>query len=208
MMQQCLPPGGPAMKPIDLFERDLPSVWQVHCRRGDDQWDIVGLFNFDDQPQERSVQFSSLGLPADADVAVFEFWREHFEGVHHGSFKMTLPPHTSRILSLRRLQGVPQVVGTDMHVLQGVHDLKTASWDEHGRQLRVEATRMPGASGKIFIHVSEGYKPRFDFPLDPNSASLTHVEGPIWMCELQFKDKGQAEVIPFEPKVTTPPPNN
>jgi hypothetical protein len=111
MMQQCLPPGGPPMKPLDLFERDIPSIWQVHCRgRGDDQWDIVGLFNFDDQPQERAIPFSSLDLPAAADVAVFEFWREHFEGIHRGGFKMTLPPHTSRILSLRRLRDVPQVV--------------------------------------------------------------------------------------------------
>jgi alpha-galactosidase len=202
MMQQCLPAGGPAMKPIDLFERDLPSVWNVHCGRGNDQWDIVGLFNFDDQPQEREVQFASLGLPADADVAVFEFWREHFEGVCRGGFKMTLPPHTSRILSLRRLRDVPQVVGTDMHVLQGVHDLTRDEWDDHGQQLRFEATRLPGASGKIFIHVPEKYEPRFNFPLDPQSASLTHVEGPIWACELQFKDKVQAQVIPFGPKDT------
>jgi hypothetical protein len=208
MMQQCLPPGGPAMKPIDLLERDIPSIWQIHCGKGDNQWDIVGLFNFDDQPQERAIEFASLGLPSDADVSVFEFWRESFEGIHRGKFSMTLPPHTSRILCIRRLVDAPQIVGTDMHVLQGVHDLADVRWDAKTQQLSFKSTRMPGAAGKVLIHVPERFQPRFDFPLANSSARLTHVSGPLWMVELQFETKEVRASIPFEPKGTKHPPSN
>ncbi len=52
MMQACLPPGNPPMKPLDLFERTIPSVWHVHCRNSADEWDVVGLFNFDNQQED------------------------------------------------------------------------------------------------------------------------------------------------------------
>src|SRR5439155_4879946 len=32
MMQQCLPPGAPPMRPIDLFDRTVPSIWKLHCK--------------------------------------------------------------------------------------------------------------------------------------------------------------------------------
>ena len=82
MMQQCLPPGNPPARPLDLFERELPSLWHMHCKNAAGEWDAVGVFNFEDQPQERTVELSSLGLPADAEVAVFEFWEEKFLGTH------------------------------------------------------------------------------------------------------------------------------
>src|SRR5207245_2719311 len=93
MMQQCLPPGAPPMRPIDLFDRDVPSIWKVHCKTSCDEWDIVGLFNFEDLPQERSIDF------ADADHAIFEFWEQRFLGVHRARFAATLQPHTCRVLS-------------------------------------------------------------------------------------------------------------
>jgi hypothetical protein len=200
MMQQCLPPGAPAMKPIDLFDRDIPSIWQIHCAKDGQEWDIVGLFNFADEPQERTIDFAALHLPADANIAVFEFWREQFEGVHRGSFSMTLPPHTSRIVSLRRVTGSPQVVSTDMQVLQGWHDLTGVKWDEKAKTLSGTAIRMPGMSGKVFIHVPETYQPHFDFPLVETSAHLTHIAGPIWSKEIQFEKKQEKWEIPFDAK--------
>ena len=36
LMQQCLPPGNPPMRPLDLFERDLPSVWHIKVKNDAD----------------------------------------------------------------------------------------------------------------------------------------------------------------------------
>ncbi len=108
MMQQCLPPGNPPARPLDLFERELSSLWHMHCKNDAGAWDVVGLFNFEDQPQTRSVELSSLGLPVDAEVAVFEFWEETFLGLQRRSVSLTLAPRTARILLIHRLSTRPR----------------------------------------------------------------------------------------------------
>ena len=198
LMQQCLPPGNPPMKPLDLFERDIPSVWHLKVTNEVERWDVIGLFNFRGSAEPRAVRLDQLGLDTNGAYAVFEFWEEKFLGVHRGGLELTLPPESSRILSIRKLTGVPQLIGTDMHLLQGYHEVKRLSWDGNKGVLSGLYRRMPGIQGKVFFHVPEGYDPRFDFPLAPKSARLTHVAGRIWMQEIEFTEKEFAWTIPFE----------
>ncbi len=204
MMQQCLPPGNPPMRPLDLFERTIPSIWRIQCRQAGQEWQIIGLFNFENEPEERKVNLAALDLPADAQVAVFEFWEEKFLGRYREQVAITLPPQSSRILSIRRLTAYPQLIGTDMHLLQGFHEIGQLQWDPDKKSLSGVYHRMPGISGKAFFYLPEGWSPRFDFPLTPSSARLTHVDGPVWMQEFKFEQADFLWTIPFEaPK---PPP--
>ena len=199
MMQQCMPPGNPPMQPVDLFEREVPSIWHLKAKNTADSWDVVGLFNFNEDISEpRRVRLAELGLDEKADYAVFEFWEEKFIGVVKGSVELTLPPASSRILSIRKLTGKPQLIGTDMHVLQGFHELKQIAWDEKALALSGSFSRMQGLSSKAFYYVPPTYAPKFEFPLSPRSARLTHVSGAIWMQEIEFKQKDFAWTIPFE----------
>ena len=191
MMQQCLPPGAPPMRPVDVFDRVVPSIWQVQCKTAADEWNVVGLFNFEESPQQLTVE-----LP-DADHAVFEFWDQKFQGVHRKQFAMTLAPHTSRVVSIRKLSGVPQVIGSDMHLLQGYHELTSVKWDEASSTLSGSCRRAAGLEGKLVVYVPPAYEPKFDFPLRNESAHLTHIDGPIWARELSF-DRDVADwSIPF-----------
>lgn len=198
MMQCCLPPGNPPMKPIDLFERPIPSIWRIHCKNDADEWDVVGLFNFENTPEERTVDFASLGFPTNQDVTVFEFWEQQFLGIKHDKLTMTLPPQTSRILAIHKLSDHPQVIGTDMHLLQGYHELKQLRWDDKAHVLSGECQRLPDFSGKLFVYVPKGFNPHFDFPLTTNSASLTHIAGNVWAHEINFAAARQAWRIPFD----------
>jgi len=200
LMQACLPPGNPPMKPLDLFDRAIPSLWRIHCRNGADEWDVVGVFNFENKPEERTVDFAALGLPAEVDAAVFEFWEEKFLGVHRGKLTLTLPPQTSRILSLRKLSNHPQLIGTDLHLLQGYHELKRLGWDEKTLTLSGEFERTPGLAGNAFIYVPANFAPHFDFPLRQTSARLTHLAGPLWAHELQFQNARAVWSIAFDKK--------
>ncbi len=186
MMQTSLPPGNPPMKPLDLFERTIPSIWQIHCANEADEWDVVGLFNFEKEPQERSVDLRALGFTPEAEASVFEFWEQKFLGVQKGKISVKLPAQSNRILALRKLAPHPQVIGTDMHVLQGYHELTKMKWDQNSRTLSGECERMPGIAGQLVLYVPAQFTPHFDFPLGTNSAALTHVEDKIWVHELQF----------------------
>jgi Melibiase len=204
MMQQCMPGGNPPMRPLDLFERENPSVWHLKPRNSVETWDVVGLFNFDDKPATRGVRFEQLGLDAKAEYAVFEFWEEKFLGVLKGGVELTLPAESSRILSIRRVTGAPQLIGTDMHVLQGYHETKVLRWDAASLTLSGKFSRMAGVNNRAFFLVPEGYAPKFEFPLTPNSARITHVAGNLWAQEIEFRKKNFAWTIPFE-KVAPPP---
>ncbi|MEK7674457.1 MAG: glycoside hydrolase family 36 protein [Verrucomicrobiota bacterium] len=198
LMQQCLPPGNPPMKPLDLFQRDVPSVWHIRVKNEAETWDVVGLFNFGQAAEPRAVRFDQLGLEPGRDCAVFEFWEEKFLGLHQGGIEVLLPPESSRILSIRKVTGGPQLIGTDMHLLQGYHEIKKLAWDVEKGLLSGSYRRMPGLEGKAFFYLPEGYYPKFDFPLSSNSARLTHVEGPIWVQEFQFAHDDFTWSIPIE----------
>ena len=203
MMQQCLPAGNPPMRPVDLFEREVPSVWHLKAGNAAEQWDVVGLFNFDDQPAARSVRFEELGLSPADEHAVFEFWEGKFLGRLKDGVTITLPPESSRILAVRRVEGRPQLIGTDMHVLQGHHEVKAVSWDERQLVLSGRYQRMAGVQSHAFFLVPDGYTPKFEFPLTRNSARLTHVAGNLWMQEIDFRERDYEWAIPFE-KIAPP----
>ena len=200
MMQTCLPPGNPPMKPLDLFDRALPSIWRIHCKNDADEWGTVGLFNFENQPESRTVNFSALGLATNNDATVFEFWEQKFHGIHRDKFEMTLPPQTSRILAIHKLASHPQIIGTDMHLLQGYHELQKLTWDDKTHTLSGQCQRMPNIIGHLFIYVPTNYFPHFDFPLTDNSAHLTHIAGPIWSHEIEFEKAINDWTLPFDAK--------
>ncbi|MBN1418234.1 MAG: alpha-galactosidase [Planctomycetes bacterium] len=195
--QQCLPPGNPPMRPIDLHERDIPSVWHLPVRTDAEAWDVVGLFNLEAGSAPRAVPFDRLGIGPDEEVLVFEFWEGKSLGVRTGGIEIAMPPRSSRILSIRRKRDVPQLIGTDMHLLMGYHEVAALAWDAEKATLSGIYRRMPGIAGKAYIHVPDGYAPRFDFPLSNESARLTHVEGPVWMQEIEFTDRDCVWSIPF-----------
>lgn len=204
LMQQCLPPGNPPMRPLDVFERDVPSVWHIRATNAMETWDVVGLFNFTSRPEQRAVRLDQLGLDAQADYLAFEFWEERFLGRIQAGLELTLPPESSRIVSLRRAVKHPQLIGTDMHLLQGVHEVSRLAWNPATHSLSGVYRRMPGISGRAFFHLPAGWYPKFDFPLSPTSARLTHVGGSLWMQEISFEKADFSWTLPFEPP--KPPP--
>ena len=187
MMQQCLPPGNPAARPLDLFERKLPSLWHLHCKNAADEWDVVGLFNFEDRAQERTVELAAIGLPADAPALVYEFWEKRFLGIGRGSVTLKLPPQTSRILTIRRPAGRPQLVGTDMHVLSGYHELAGLAWDAAANTVSGRYRRAPGLSGNAFWHVPAGWRPRANVGAEGTAVSLERLESGVWVQHVEFE---------------------
>src|SRR5439155_20327485 len=120
-----------------------------------------------------------------------------FLGVQRKQFAMTLAPHTSRILSIRKLTGVPQVIGSDMHLLQGYHELTKLKWDEASGTLCGQCRRAAGLSGQLIMYVPTPYEPKFDFPLRDESAHLTHLSGAVWAREISFDRDVVDWSVPF-----------
>jgi hypothetical protein len=163
----------------------------MHCKNAAGQWDAVGVFNFEDEAQERTVELSSLGLPADSEVVVFEFWEEKFLGTHRERVTVSLPPGTARILLIHRLPARPAVIATNLHVLGGYHEIQRLAWDEQRLTLSGRCRRMSGVSGRVYLYVPEGYRLQAS-PASVPVSPLTHLAGPLWSVELVF-DQAEAE---------------
>ncbi len=198
MMQQCLPPGAPQMHPLDLYQRAIPSIWHIPCKTPFGAWDVVGLFNFENEPQERTIPLARLGLLDKTDVITMEFWQEKLLGVFRDQLTLTLPPQSSRVLLLHRAAGRPQVIGTDMHILGGFHEIQGLQWDADHNVLSGKCRRMPGISGRVYLFVPEPYRPHFDFPLTATSAQLTNIGRGLWMKEIRFDQAEVSWTVPFD----------
>jgi hypothetical protein len=197
MMQQCLPPGNPPARPLDLFDRERPSIWHMHCARDGRQWDAVGVFNFEDESQERVIDLAQLGLPRDADVAAFEFWEEKYLGIHRGRIVLVLPPRTARIVLVHRLPSCPDVIATDMHALGGFHEIAAMSWDAQKRRLAGRYQRLRGARGKSFVYVPDGYRPRAQSE-SPAGSGIAQVNKNLWSHEIEFTQPGMDWAVEFD----------
>jgi hypothetical protein len=99
---------------------------------------------------------------------------------------------------LRRLRGRPQIIGTDLHQMQGYHELKRQEWDEKTSTLSGECERMPGIEGRVLIYVPPNFSPHFQFPLNAKSAQLTHIETNVWAREIRFEKTREPWTIPFD----------
>ncbi len=185
LMQKCLPPGNPIARPLDLFQSTLPSMWHMRCKAAAGEWDAVGIVNLSDEPQERTVEWDALGLPADTEATVFEFWEEKFLGTHQGNVTVTIAPHTARILLIHPKPSRPGVIATNMHVLGGYHEIGRLDWDDATATLSGVCKRMPDLDGTLYVYVPEGFSPAAD-------SSLVQVDGWLWKKRIVF-DEAETE---------------
>jgi hypothetical protein len=188
MMQQCLPPGNPPARPLDLFERERPSLWHIHCKNTVGEWDAVGLFNFEDEPQERTVELAALALPAGTEVVAFEFWEEKYLGTYRERISLSLAPRTARILLIHRRPTRPQVIATNLHVLGGYHEIQRLAWDEQQLVLSGRYQRASGLTGKAYLYVPDGYRPQFDTSSAQTTDRLINAAQNIWTQDFQFRE--------------------
>ncbi len=99
------------------------------------EWLVAGIFNWDDAPRDRTLDLKTLGLASDGDYFVADFW----EGAHRTltvgqplAFK-ALPPHSTRLVSIRRIRPGPVLVASSFHFSQGA---EIGAWDACERELR------------------------------------------------------------------------
>lgn len=160
----------PGARPVDVLTRDYPEMFVNRISAPAGEWEVVGLFHWgrnrdlsarpvvelpDDQPRTHLVNCA-------AECLVFEHWTETFLGTKSGMFEVSVPPHDSRVLALRAKTGVPQLLGTNRHLLQGAVELGALSFDPATKILRGSARRSPGTIAapytmRLYFHVPAGF---------------------------------------------------
>ena len=160
LLKKLLPLTGKSAKPIDLFEKIHPRIWGKTIQGAFESWNIVGIFNWKDQPEEIQFDLSSLGLDRSKYYLVYEFWNQRYLGLVSGSVTLVdVPPRCARLLCIREAQKNPQLLATDLHFTQGGSEILSAGWDSRSRSFLVVCDTKQRPYSMLSIHVPKDYLP-------------------------------------------------
>lgn len=182
VLRRLMPAHPVTARPVDLLLRDVPEQMRARISAPAGEWDVVGLFhwgrNMDlsaSPPVEMADAPRSLDVTCDGPCLAYELWSEAFLGEKSGTFSVPMEPHSAKVLSLRKPTGVPQVLGTNRHVLMGANDLGRAEWNAASRTLHVEVIAAAGTARAPFEHLVALHVPA-GFTLD--RVTVTGVTAP------------------------------
>jgi len=132
VVKRSMPNHGLCARPIDLFDRGLPELWQLTAGEGDTRRDILGLFNWNDEKAKTlSVDLAKLDLPNGGRGAYvgFDYWADEFVPPFTRTLNVSLAPASCRVIAIRSMPDRPRVVSTSRHISQGIVDLVAEDWN-------------------------------------------------------------------------------
>jgi hypothetical protein len=150
------------IRPLDLFPSERNKrIWDLKVNHFDRRYDIVGVFNFDENATEQIyLKWADLGLPADQPIHVFDFWNKEYLGAWEAGMSLDLSATSCRVLTLMPSNGTIQLISTNRHITQGWVDLVELKYNDDSKTY----------SGKSHIIKNDPYELRFVFPRDKNFA--------------------------------------
>lgn len=126
----------------------------LSCRvRGDiEEWTVVQVLNSLQKDVRETLVFADIGLDANANYHVYDYWAGKYYGIHSGFITLDLVTTESRLLALRQVHaGEPQVVSTSQHILQGI---ETRAWyDPATKTMQGDTELIAGETCTVHIAV-------------------------------------------------------
>jgi hypothetical protein len=180
------------IRPLDLFSSERNKrIWDLKIDHLGRQYDVVGLFNFDETKSIASyVSWKDLGLREDQPVHVFDFWRQEYLGAWEKGISVELLPASTRVLSLVPATDQIQLVSTSRHITQGWVDLISQRFDPSSRTY----------SGRSRVIRNDPYRLWFAFPRGKQFAIKSATAGGL---PVQIRNhQGWAEVEITSPRTT------
>lgn len=199
LLQQVLPVCN--VHPLDLAPvNDLKAVWDLKIRRSFGAWDVVSLFNWSEVPAEVGFRFSDLGVDANKEYLVFDFWNQKFLGVHHGSYMARVGQHANMLLAIHEVMNRPQLLATDRHVSQGGVELLGEEWNADQFELTCKLKCVKNDPLTVTIHHPAGFKIVQTRAMNAQLTSVSEPETSIVKAVLQRESSGEGTlVMRFEP---------
>jgi hypothetical protein len=135
ILQQTLPVAN--VRPVSLYPYfSMLPVWNLQIKNALlDDYNIVALFNWEDEAKTISFSTEELGIQNEGKFLLFEFWTQKSYGTITEGFAMEIPAHSVRLLAMHYLKDIPQWISSDRHVTQNALELKEYKWIRENRTL-------------------------------------------------------------------------
>ncbi len=141
----------PPAQPLDVFQDGRqPAIYHLPVERDFESWHVAGIFNWDDHPADCSVPLHKI--TGGGDWHAFEFWNGEYLGAFGRQMAVcNVPAHGCRILALRRKLNRPQLVGTNLHILQGAVEIGAMAYLPAKKTLRLAIKHFDQHERRLFI---------------------------------------------------------
>lgn len=138
LLQQTLPVGD--IRPSSLYPYfSMLPIWNLSVHNEIlGEYNIVALFNWEDEQKEISFTTEELGIDSTTERFSFEFWTEEYMGEFKEAFSMVVPPHSVKLLALHPVKQIPQWMSSDRHLTQNAIELKKFDWDDQAKTIAGE----------------------------------------------------------------------
>ena len=165
-MARMIIPGNPhSARPLDMFERLHPELWDLEMERNGASWHVVGLYNwgqnenpvtgesFPEETRTATVPLTRLGLDPSKRTLLFSAWDQTCRFVEDGVIEETLEPRTDRVLVVREEPQNPTLVFTSRHLLGTAVEVlsETSLSTEDGITLVADVDNPPGHAVTVYI---------------------------------------------------------
>ena len=156
ILKKIFPSSGEAARPVDLFDADQHAVFAVNLRRAVGEWTVAGFFNGSGTESiERTVRLERLWLDREKTYIAYDFWKEQVHGLVRRELLVRVPPESVVLLALHEKRGIPQVISTDRHVLQGAMELENVQWDPETQTLEGISLGPIGTAHNVSVYIPE-----------------------------------------------------
>jgi len=145
---------GSGPRPFDADQRLVQPLYQLDVSRPFERWTVLARTGGTEGP----IRFADLGLAADREFMVFEFWTRQMLGAFRELF---VPgPVDSRYqvqdFCIRERLDHPQLLATSRHVGCGVVDLVDVAWS--GDTLRGSSDVVGGDAYELYLTEPAGFR--------------------------------------------------
>jgi hypothetical protein len=159
------------IRPLDLYpsQRDK-KILDLKINRPGLQYDVVGLFNYDEHASnDLLLRWSDVGLPDTGAVHVFDFWNQEYIGAWEKGLNFHLSPTSCRAVALVPDNRAVTLVSTNRHITQGWIDLLEESFD----------SRSLTYTGRSRVVAGDPYELRFAFHRGTNYRIISATAGDL-----------------------------
>ncbi len=188
-----LPPLVSGMDSLDLLQSELPTVISAPVAQPWESWQLVGLFNWSENEQERALPRDLPNFDLNRDYHVVDFWNRTYQRLERGMAlpNYVLPSHGCVLLSLRQARPGPQLVATTFHISQGGEVL---DWRVEDREVLLTLELGRVADGEIWLALPASPEEVFLNGERFADAAVHAVASGIWAVGVHLERRGRLKL--------------
>jgi len=132
--------------------KEFPRALDLKVYGVNGDYDVLALFNWKDEASEAGFTLEELGLASNQEYHVFDFWKQEYEGTIKGKYITSLPAHGTKVLIIRAVDSLPQILSTSRHITSAV-SLQDVHWNQEEQRLKGSSTVVKGDPYSLFLWV-------------------------------------------------------